>query len=162
MFKKKNWLNSEHIGMLYLPKGYSALSRDLWPLMSLKKISSWEFPGGPVVRTWCFHCWGLGLISGQGNKIPQTAWCSQKKFFFLPLVTYLFAKSLFGNLKYYLHDLKFHIGRAFLIIGISKLIYQLSLQSDTKLTVSFSLIQSLCLSSHVFWGNIGSIVNIGK
>ena len=30
-----------------------------------------EFPGGPVVRTWCFHCQGLGSIPGWGTKIPQ-------------------------------------------------------------------------------------------
>ena len=30
-----------------------------------------EFPGGPVVRTRCSHCHGLGSISGWGNKIPQ-------------------------------------------------------------------------------------------
>ena len=27
-----------------------------------------EFPSGPGVRTWCFHCWGPGLIPGQGSK----------------------------------------------------------------------------------------------
>ena len=30
-----------------------------------------EFPGGPVTMTWHFHCHGLGLIPGQGTKIPQ-------------------------------------------------------------------------------------------
>ena len=29
----------------------------------------WEFPGGPVVRTWCFYCCGPGSIPGQGTKI---------------------------------------------------------------------------------------------
>ena len=28
-------------------------------------------PGGPVVRTWCFHCQGPGSIPGQENKVPQ-------------------------------------------------------------------------------------------
>ena len=32
-----------------------------------------------MVKTQCFHCWGPGLIPGQGNKIPQAAWCGQKK-----------------------------------------------------------------------------------
>ena len=27
--------------------------------------------GGSVVRTGCFHCWGLGLILGQETKILQ-------------------------------------------------------------------------------------------
>ena len=30
-----------------------------------------EFPGGPVVRTLHFQCWGSGSIPGQGTKIPQ-------------------------------------------------------------------------------------------
>ena len=30
-----------------------------------------EFPGGPVVRTRCFHCGGPGSIPGWGTKIPQ-------------------------------------------------------------------------------------------
>ena len=28
-----------------------------------------EFPGHPVVRTLCFHCWGLSSIPGRGIKI---------------------------------------------------------------------------------------------
>ena len=36
-----------------------------------KRIIVWEFPGGPVVRTQCFHYCGLGSIPGQGTKIPQ-------------------------------------------------------------------------------------------
>ena len=28
-------------------------------------------PCGPAVRSWCFHCWGLGSIPGQGAKTPQ-------------------------------------------------------------------------------------------
>ena len=38
-----------------------------------------ELPGGPVVRTWCFHCWGPGSIPGQGTKILQAMWHGQKK-----------------------------------------------------------------------------------
>ena len=30
-----------------------------------------EFPGSPMVKTQCFHCQGLGSISGWGMKIPQ-------------------------------------------------------------------------------------------
>ena len=36
-----------------------------------------EFPGCRVVRTPCSHCRGLESIPG--TKIPQDAWCSQKK-----------------------------------------------------------------------------------
>ena len=35
-----------------------------------KKLTR-ELPGGPVVRTWCFHCCGLGSIPGWGAKFPQ-------------------------------------------------------------------------------------------
>ena len=38
-----------------------------------------EFPGGPVVRTRCFHCWGPGSVSGQGAKILQATEHGQKK-----------------------------------------------------------------------------------
>lgn len=106
--------------------------------MSLKKY----LPGGLVIRTLRFHCRALGSIPGQGAKISKAARYSQNKIFF-PFVPCLFVKSLFGNLKYYSHDFKSHIGCAFLIIAISALIYQLFLQSDIKLTVSFCLSQSL-------------------
>ena len=39
-----------------------------------------ELPGGPAVRTWCFHCHGPGSIPGQGTKIPEAVWYGQKKF----------------------------------------------------------------------------------
>ena len=32
-----------------------------------------------MVRTWHFHCWGLGLIPGWGTKILQATWCGQKE-----------------------------------------------------------------------------------
>ena len=35
----------------------------------LLRAGIWEFPGNPVVRTWCFHCHGLGSIPGQETKI---------------------------------------------------------------------------------------------
>ena len=38
-----------------------------------------ELPGCPVVRTWHFHFQGPGLIPGQGTKILQASWHSQKK-----------------------------------------------------------------------------------
>ena len=40
----------------------------------------WEFPGGPVIRTWHFHCWGPGSVPGQGTNIPATcaAWPTKK------------------------------------------------------------------------------------
>ena len=41
------------------------------------KILSWDFPGGPVVKTLCFHCSGHGSIPGRGTKIPHDE-CGQK------------------------------------------------------------------------------------
>ena len=38
-----------------------------------------KFFGGTVVRTQRFHCQGPGSITGWGTKIPQAAWCDQKK-----------------------------------------------------------------------------------
>ena len=43
-----------------------------------KNIIGREFPGGPVVKTLCFHCWGLGSIPGGGTKILQAERLSQK------------------------------------------------------------------------------------
>ena len=38
-----------------------------------------EFLGSPVVRTWHFHCRGLGSVLGQGINIPKAMHCSAKK-----------------------------------------------------------------------------------
>ena len=42
------------------------------------KIYIQEFPGGPVVRTQCFHCCDPDSIPGGETKIPQTVQYSQK------------------------------------------------------------------------------------
>ena len=39
----------------------------------------WVFPGGLVVRIWCFHCRGPGLIPDRGTEILQATRHSQKK-----------------------------------------------------------------------------------
>ena len=36
-----------------------------------------EFPGGPVVRTWCFHCWGHRFDSWSQNS--ESAGCGPTK-----------------------------------------------------------------------------------
>lgn len=38
---------------------------------SLRKKQKREFPGGPVIRIWCFHCQGQGSIPGPTTKILQ-------------------------------------------------------------------------------------------
>ena len=40
---------------------------------------NWEFPGGPMFRTWWFLWGGPDLIPGQKTKIRQHIQCSQKK-----------------------------------------------------------------------------------
>ena len=54
-----------------------------------QKADSWEFPGSPMIRTWNFHCWDPGSISGQGTKIPQVTQCSQKKKKRIQLILYM-------------------------------------------------------------------------
>ena len=44
-----------------------------------KTVFWWEFPDAPVIRTLDCHCCGLGLIPGQGTKIPQAVQQGQKK-----------------------------------------------------------------------------------
>ena len=38
------------------------------------KTMLWEFPGGLVVRTQCFHCWGPGLMVAQSVKNLPAVW----------------------------------------------------------------------------------------
>jgi len=38
-----------------------------------------DFSGGPVVRTLCFHSRDLGLIPGEGTKIPKLYGVAKKK-----------------------------------------------------------------------------------
>ena len=51
---------------------------DRYTTLTILKITG-EFLGSPVVRTWHFHCQGLGSIPGQGTKIPQAMSQCQKK-----------------------------------------------------------------------------------
>ena len=39
-------------------------------------VSNWIIPGGPEVRTRCFHCQGPSSIPGWGTKTPQVTWHS--------------------------------------------------------------------------------------
>ena len=42
-------------------------------------LSLGEFPGRPAVKTRAFTAVDPGSIPGQGTKIPQAMWCSQKQ-----------------------------------------------------------------------------------
>ena len=37
-----------------------------------KSRQRWDFPGGPVAKTPCSHCRGLGSIPGQGTRSHTT------------------------------------------------------------------------------------------
>ena len=43
-----------------------------------KRATLKVFPGGPGVRTTCFHCHGQGSVPSQGTKILKTVQCGQK------------------------------------------------------------------------------------
>ena len=45
---------------------------------SLSKIEVWDFPGGPVVKASPSNAGGVGLIPGQGAKIPHASWSKTK------------------------------------------------------------------------------------
>ena len=51
--------------------------RTVWK--SMKPSSGWEFPGGPMVRTCCFHCCGLSWIPVQITKILQAVWHDKER-----------------------------------------------------------------------------------
>jgi len=56
---------------------WNGLVSALW--IALRISYNREFPVGAGLRTQRFHCWGLGLIAGQGVRILQAMWCGQKK-----------------------------------------------------------------------------------
>ena len=63
----------------------SKINQKILLLSSIKNESTGDFSGGPVVKTPCFHSRGMGLIPGQGTKIPHTVQHGQtlkKKIFF--------------------------------------------------------------------------------
>ena len=45
----------------------------------LSQEATGDFPGGPVVQTPSFHCWGLGSIPDWGPRIPQATHHGEKK-----------------------------------------------------------------------------------
>ena len=42
-------------------------------------INSSKFPSGPVVRSWCFHCWGPRFNPWSGKENPSSCVAQQKK-----------------------------------------------------------------------------------
>ena len=63
-FKKTEGIN---ITVLAIQKSYILLQNGL---KKKKELSYWEFSDSPVLRTPCFHCRGIGSVSGWGTKIP--------------------------------------------------------------------------------------------
>ena len=73
----------------WIPYHYTTRERLLLKLKYAKTIKknfflTRDFPGGPVLKTLCFHVGGVGSIPVWKTKISHTAWCSQnlKKNFF--------------------------------------------------------------------------------
>ena len=45
----------------------------------VKRFTVWGIPGGPVVKTWHFHCHDQGSISDWRTKIPEAMQLEKKK-----------------------------------------------------------------------------------
>ena len=43
-------------------------------ILSLKYFFCWDFPGGPVVKTFPSNAGGAGSFPGWGAKIPHASW----------------------------------------------------------------------------------------
>ena len=57
---------------MQLLKGRKLQRETFSKIQSIKKFASQEFPGPPVVRTPCFHCWGPGFDPWSGNHDPTS------------------------------------------------------------------------------------------
>ena len=60
------------------------VTQTLFPLVQRGAIVWWEmtggeFPGGPMLRTWCFHCCGPGFDPWLGNKDPKLSGMAKKR-----------------------------------------------------------------------------------
>ena len=69
----------QNLNTFLLPLGLKC-KRRLWNTIKKKKLLQ-DFISSPVVRTLYFHCRAMGLIPGQGTKIPHATRHSQKYFF---------------------------------------------------------------------------------
>ena len=58
--------------------------------MRTEREKQWDFPGGPVTKTLCSQCRGLGLIPGQGTR----AYMPQLK------ILYTTAKTQYSQINY--------------------------------------------------------------
>ena len=65
----------EHRYLIVLRKWFSIF---FWISFNLK-ISSRDFPGGPVIKIVCFQLSGCGSIPSWGTKIPHATWRGPKK-----------------------------------------------------------------------------------
>ena len=70
----------DHSGSYNLLSSYQELRE--WRGLAkthIKMTNPWGFPGSPLVRTWHFHCRGLGSISDWVTKILQAAAWPRKR-----------------------------------------------------------------------------------
>ena len=69
---------SLHLGIEPVSLAMESSSPNHWAakefLLLFLKNNFQEFPGSPVVRTWCFYCWGpqiLSLVEKLGSHKPR-------------------------------------------------------------------------------------------
>ena len=43
----------------------------------IRIVLSWDFPGGPLLKTLPSSVEGVGSLPGQGSKTPRAMWCGQ-------------------------------------------------------------------------------------
>ena len=79
--RKEAWLGGTAVVrpqslLLICPITLERVGRDL---TFLERVNSGAIPGGPVIKTSPSNAGGMGLIPGQGAKIPHVSWPEKPK-----------------------------------------------------------------------------------
>ena len=70
------WLGGTAVLAAYLSYHFG----ESWKgLTFLERVNSGAIPGGPVIKTSPSNAGGIGLIPGQGAKIPHASWPEKPK-----------------------------------------------------------------------------------
>ena len=69
------WVELQSL-LLICPITLERVGRDL---TFLERVNSGAIPGGPVIKTSPSNAGGIGLIPGQGAKIPHASWPEKPK-----------------------------------------------------------------------------------
>ena len=73
--KKKNFFHKDILNKIY----FIRIFKDTLNKIFKKEVKQKDIPGGLVVKTQHFHCWGPGSIPGRGTKVPEALLHGQKK-----------------------------------------------------------------------------------